>query len=125
MSNTQIIVFVSILFLATIATGIFLSVIGRPLNGPLFTVHKLVAIGMIVISIISYINLMKKAGRVESDIKLLLIFVGISLVIVLVTGGLLSFDKFPILPLKIIHGIGSGSAALLTAITVYKLIALQ
>ncbi|MDK2952283.1 MAG: hypothetical protein PWQ77_1948 [Kosmotogales bacterium] len=125
MSNTQIIVFISVLFLATIATGIFLSVIGRPLNGPLFTVHKLVAIGMIVISIISYINLMKKAGGTESNIKLLLIFVGISLAIVLVTGALLSFDKFPVLPLKIIHGIGSGSTALLTTITIYKLIALQ
>jgi len=97
---------------------------GNP-DGLFSTVHKLVAIGMIVISIISYINLMKKAGGIESDIKLLLIFVGISLAIVLVTGALLSFDKFPVLPLKIIHGIRSGSVALLTLITVYKLIALQ
>lgn len=49
------------LLLLTLASGLWLSHIGRPLNVLLFTVHKLIALGAVVTAGIQFARLMKVA----------------------------------------------------------------
>lgn len=107
MSNSTLITGVSILFIITVIAGIVLSLLGRPLNTPLFNVHKLIGIGMVVLSVIAFVRLFKLETFPKGPVKLLVVIAIISLVTLIATGGLLSFDKFSGKFIVILHAIST------------------
>ncbi|HOO32892.1 MAG TPA: hypothetical protein PK466_12740 [Thermotogota bacterium] len=94
MSNPLMIFGGLILIVLVAVTGIVLSHMGRPLNTAVFTIHKLIALGFVIFSVVGFINLIKGSEAVDPLLKTLLIVAACSAVLLFVTGGLLSFDKF-------------------------------
>lgn len=107
MSNSTLITGISILFIITVIAGIVLSLLGRPLNTTLFNIHKLIGIGMVVLTIIAFVRLFKLDTLPEGPVKLLVVIAAISLVALIATGGLLSFDKFSGKFIVILHAIST------------------
>ena len=120
MNNTTIVTGISILFIITVITGIVLSIPGRPLNAALFNVHKLIAIGVIILSVIAFLRLFKATTSIESPVKLLTIIAVISLIGLVVTGGLLSFDRFAGRLIVAVHAISTGTAGISLAVLLFR-----
>ncbi len=81
-----------LLFLISIATGIWLSKTGRPLNAWLFNIHKLISLATVILAGLAIYELSK---TVAMDVKVVVIIVSLVIVflIVFITGALLSFEK--------------------------------
>ena len=107
MTNSTLITGISILFIISVITGIILSLLGRPLNTAFFNVHKLFGIGMVVLSVIAFVRLFKLETLPEGPVNLLVVIAIISLVALIATGGLLSFDKFSGKCIVILHAIST------------------
>jgi len=107
MTNSTLITGISILFIITVIAGIVLSLLGRPLNTALFNVHKLIGIGMVILSVIAFIRLFKLETLPEGPVKLLVVVAAISIIALIATGGLLSFDKFSGKFIVILHAIST------------------
>ena len=120
MSNTTLITGISILFIITVIAGIVLSLLGRPLNTTLFNVHKLIGIGMVILSVIAFVRLFKLESLPEGPVKLLVVIAIISLVALIATGGLLSFDKFSGKFIVILHAISTVVAGTSIGILLFR-----
>jgi len=107
MNQATLITGISILFVFTAIAGIILSFLGRPLNKVLFNIHKLIGLGLVVLSVIAFVRLFKIETPPEGPVKLLVFIATISLVALIATGGLLSFDKFSGKFIVILHAIST------------------
>ncbi len=107
MNQATLITGISILFVFTAIAGIILSFLGRPLNKVLFNIHKLIGLGLVVLSVIAFVRLFKIETLPEGPVKLLVFIAAISLVALIATGGLLSFDKFSGKFIVILHAIST------------------
>ncbi|HRW35674.1 MAG TPA: hypothetical protein P5107_11540 [Thermotogota bacterium] len=107
MTNSTLIMGISILFVTTVIAGIVLSHLGRPLNTALFSIHKLIGIGMVVLSVIAFVRLFKLETLPEGPVKIFVIIAAVSLIALIATGGLLSFDRFSGKFIVILHTIST------------------
>ncbi len=121
MSNSTLITGISILFIITVIAGIVLTLLGRPLNAVLFNVHKLIGIGMVVLSVIAFVRLFKLETLPEGPVKLLVVIAAISLIALIATGGLLSFDKFSSKFVVILHAISTLVAGTSLGILLFRI----
>jgi len=80
-----------IIFVLTLASGIGLSSTAKPLNTAIFTLHKLVALGAVVITAIQIYNLLKNT-TVQAILIALIILIGLSVIALFVTGALMSIN---------------------------------
>ncbi len=80
------------LFLSTIASGVWLSHAGKPLNPLLITLHKLVALVTVVISVLAVLAWRKTAALGILPL-LLLILAGLLLALLFASGAFLSSGK--------------------------------
>jgi hypothetical protein len=107
------------LFFFTLLSGVWLSHSGRPINGVIFTIHKLIALATVIaIGVIVY--RLHQAGDIRAIVRLTAIFVtGILFLGLFVTGALLS-RGMP-LPQAIlrIHQVAPLLALASSAVTVY------
>jgi hypothetical protein len=93
-----------ILLLLTLAIGFWLSRLGKPYNGLLFNIHKLAALGAVVLAAIQTWNLLKGAG--VQPIAFALVAVCVLCVIALfATGAFMSIGNLPHAPLLTVHKI--------------------
>ncbi len=99
--ETRVIV-TGILFLLSAASGTAVRLFGRPLNNAVFTVHKLLALGFAVFSAL-LVHMLLKNYASNAFVIILTVLSGALLLILLVTGGVLSFDKLASDRLKVIH----------------------
>ena len=120
MPNSTLITGISILFIITTIAGIVLSLLGRPLNTALFNVHKLIGIGMVVLSVITFVRLFKLETLPEEPVKLLVIIAVVSLIALIATGGLLSFDKFSSKFIVILHAVSTVVAGTSLGILLFR-----
>ena len=88
--------------LAAFGTGIFLSSLGRPLNTAVFTVHKLLAVAGIVFLLLA-VAILRQSVPSSSQPIVALIISGVLLLVLLITGSLLSFERFTETALTPIH----------------------
>lgn len=81
-----------LLFLTSIATGIWLSKTGRPLNAWLFNIHKLISLAS---AIFAFLAIYERAKFVTMDARFIVIVVALVIffLIVFATGAFLSFEK--------------------------------
>ena len=80
------------LLLLALVSGVILSKLGRPLNTPVFTIHKLSALVGIVLLVIN-INKLVKAGTVPSLTIIMIVVTGVLFVGLVASGISLSFEK--------------------------------
>lgn len=81
-----------IIFILTVAFGFWLSHAGKPYNGILFNVHKLIALGAVIVTIVQIVKAFRETG--VQALPLLLVIVAVACVIALfATGALMSMEK--------------------------------
>jgi hypothetical protein len=121
MSITLRLIISGVLFVLSIASGIWLSNMGRPLNTVIFTVHKLIALAFAVFTGILVFNLLKTV-QTEFIIVILVIFSGLFILSLFVSGGFLSIEK-PVNKIILnIHRIMPVLSAVIVAVTFYLLL---
>lgn len=81
-----------IIFLLTLAFGVWLSLAGKPYNGILFNIHKLIALGAVILTAVQLFEVLKDTGI--QVVPILLIVVAVACAIALfATGALMSQGK--------------------------------
>jgi hypothetical protein len=81
-----------IIFLLTLAFGLCLSRSGKPYNGILFNIHKLIALGTVVLTVLRVIDTLKGA-QTGSFVIALLCMAGICILALFISGALMSEGK--------------------------------
>jgi hypothetical protein len=109
-----------VFFLLTLGFGLWLSLTGKPYNGILFNIHKLIALGAVIIT---GIQVSKNLHSVDSQalIVALLILAGICVVALFASGALMSMEKLSYEVMLTIHRVAPILAAIAMATVVYLL----
>ena len=81
-----------ILFLLTLAFGVWLSNSGKPYNGVLFNIHKLIALGAVIVTAVQVYPALTNV-RVQVLIIALVVVAGLCVVALFASGTLLSLGK--------------------------------
>ncbi len=108
-------------FVLTLISGIALSHFGRPLNSAIFALHKLSAVGTIILLGMN-IRTFYRMVDVQTLNLILIVFTGLLLLALVVSGSLLSFDKLAVPVTLRIHQIVPLLAVAFSALTVYLLV---
>ncbi len=106
MSIVLKIVITGLLFFLTIASGIWLTHSGKPLNPIIFNVHKLMALASVIFTIVIITNFFKSTP-ISSLIVLVVVGAIISVLVIFISGALISVGKFSEKILLIIHNIST------------------
>lgn len=91
-------------FLVTVAFGFWLSRVGKPYNGLLFNVHKLVALASVILAGMAVYQVLKVMD-VAALIVLLLVLGALSIIALFVSGALMSAGKGEYRVMKLVHNI--------------------
>jgi hypothetical protein len=105
-----------IVFLLTLASGVWLSRSGKPLNTGIFTVHKLIALGAVIAAAIQTYHVLKNA-EIQAILIALIILIGLCVVALFITGALMSANKPAHSMLLIIHKLSSFAALIVGVAT--------
>jgi len=110
------------LFLFTLISGVIVSRSGRPLSIWLVTVHKLIAVGMVILIGVAISQLFKTAnGKVIIEISLIVLS-GILFLALIATGALLTREEMQLPEIVLnIHRVAPLLALASSTITVYLL----
>jgi len=105
------------IFLLTMVFGLWLSRLGKPYNGLLFNIHKLAALGAVVLTVIRLSGALKNVDSMTSIIVLLALAV-ICVVALFATGALMSLGKLDYNLLVTIHKIAPVALAVFATLAV-------
>jgi hypothetical protein len=121
MSTTQRIIVASVAFVLIFISGIWLSRSGKPYSTPVFTIHKLVGLGLgaLLVAIVYQTHQVAPLGGLEiaAIAVTVLFFVG-----TVAAGGLLSIDKPAPAIVGTLHLVGPVLTVLSTGGTLYLLL---
>lgn len=81
-----------IIFILTLAFGFWLSSAGKPYNGILFNVHKLIALATVIVTAIKILDIVKGV-EIQFLPMILLVVTGLCIVALFATGALMSIGK--------------------------------
>jgi hypothetical protein len=109
-----------IVFLLTLASGLWLSRSGKPLKTGIFTVHKLIALAAVVVTALQTYNALTILD-VEAIIIALIVVIGLCVVSLFATGALMSAEKPGYRSLLTIHRIAPLLAVVAGALVIYLL----
>ena len=111
-----------LLFLFTLASGVWVSHSGKPINVPIFTIHKLIALATVIVIATTVYN-MHRAMHIKELIELATIAVTALLFIALfITGTLLSRNSPMPAAILRIHQVVPLLALVSSTITTYLLV---
>lgn len=111
-----------VIFLLTSGSGIWLSNSGKPLNTAVFTVHKLIALGCVVYSVIQLFQIFKIVD-IQTLFIVLMIIAALSVLALFASGALMSIGKVDYNTLLTIHKIAPFLLAISMAVLVFLLTA--
>jgi hypothetical protein len=109
-----------VLFLLTLAFGVWVSQAGKPYNGILFNIHKLVALATVVVAVIQLVGALKGAAS-PALLVVMLILAGLSVVALFASGALMSAGKLDYATMLTIHRIAPPMLAVALALVIYLL----
>ena len=110
----------SIIFILTLASGVWLSHSGKPYSTGIFTIHKLISVAVVVLAAIQMVKALKITG--SSGLLIVLALAAILAVIALfATGALMSLDKEPYKVWLTIHQIAPAVMSIASAAIIYLL----
>lgn len=107
-------------FLVTVAFGFWLGKIGKPYNGILFNLHKLIALATVILASVQ----VYKTFKVIAPQTLLVISITVAAICVLAlfaSGAFLSIGNVKYETAKLIHNIGLAGAVFAIGTTIYLL----
>jgi hypothetical protein len=107
-----------IIFLLTLASGVWLSNSGKPLNTIIFTIHKLIALGAVIAIAIQLYKILKSTDML---IIALVIVAALCVIALFTTGALMSLGKLDYDFMLTIHRIALILMSIALAVTVYIL----
>ena len=81
-----------IVFLLTVATGLWLTRSGKPLKPAIFTVHKLIALAAVVLAVLRTFNALEIV-EVQPILIALIVLIGLCAAALFATGALMSMGK--------------------------------
>ena len=114
------VIYAGVGFLLTLISGVVLSKMGRPLNSAVFGAHKIIAVGTIVLIGLNIRDLAQVVG-LQAVHPALIWGTGLLLLVLVVSGSLLSFDKL-VLPITLrVHQIVPLLALAFSALSIYFL----
>ncbi|HVN54917.1 MAG TPA: hypothetical protein VMT46_11355 [Anaerolineaceae bacterium] len=108
------------IFLLTVASGLWLGLSGKPLNGAIFNLHKLIALAGVVLTVLQVVRGLKGA-EVQAPVVGLLVLAAVCVVALFATGALMSIGKVDYSWMRTIHNIALGLLVLAMAAQVYLL----
>ncbi len=109
-----------LLFVATLAFGLWLSHAGKPYNSALFNIHKLVALGAVVSAAISIDHL--RAGVDITALALgIIVLTGLFILGLFISGALLSIGKPDHVAILIVHRVAPLLVTVSGATAIYLL----
>jgi hypothetical protein len=82
-----------ILFLLTVLFGFWLSRLGKPYHGALFNIHKLIALGAVILAVMRLSNLAKEMN-LQVFVIALLVVAGLCVLALFASGAFMSAGKF-------------------------------
>jgi len=109
-----------IIFLLTLASGVWLSNSGKPLNTILFTLHKLIALAAVVVTAIQVYGILKNT-EIQGLLVALMVLTGVCVLALFATGALMSQAKPVRGILLTIHQVAPFLAVISMAVTIYLL----
>jgi hypothetical protein len=110
-----------ILFALTLVFGFGLSYVGKPYNGLLFNVHKLIALGAVVLAVVRLASI-PRPGDSFALIAGLLVIAALCVVALFASGALMSARKLDDAVMLTIHRVAPGVLAICCALTLYLLV---
>jgi len=124
--NTSVsrIVVVGVLFLLTVACGVWLSHAGKPYSSLLFNIHKLIALGAVVVTGLTVYQA-RAAVTLGSAALITVVAAGLLCVALFVSGALLSIGQPDAAAILIVHRVAPWLVVVAVALTLYSLIASQ
>ncbi len=87
---------IGIIFLLTLVFGFWLSRIGKPYNGILFNIHKLLALAAVIVAVFEIRKMIQSEGTIPFYnvlIALTIALTGVSIIALFATGALMSIGK--------------------------------
>lgn len=91
-----------IVFLLTTVFGFWLSKLGKPYNGALFNVHKLLALGAVIAGGIQVARMLRSVDM-QTLVFILWMVAGLSVFALFVSGAVMSMDKLDYSIMRGIH----------------------
>jgi hypothetical protein len=107
-----------IVFLLTLVFGFWLSRSGKPYNGMLFNIHKLIALGAVVVTAVQ-VNTILKNLELHALIIILLIIAGICVVVLFASGAFMSIGNLNYQIMKAVHNVAPVLMIIAMALTIY------
>jgi hypothetical protein len=109
-----------IIFLLTLVFGIWLSNSGKPYNGILFNIHKLIALGAVIAATMQIYKIFKGV-EVQSLVIALVIFTALCVVALFATGAMMIVGKLDYNVMLTIHRVVPFLTAVTMALITYLL----
>lgn len=110
------------LLVLTLASGLWLSLSGRPYNTGIFTVHKLIALGAVIVTGIT-LNHLRLGVAVPMSAFIAMIFAAVLFLLLFVSGALLSIGKPDLVAILMVHRVVPLLAAAIVTMAIYLLAA--
>jgi hypothetical protein len=110
-----------IVFLVTLAFGVWLSKLGKPYNGILFNIHKLMALGAVVTATMQVYKIFTVA-KASTLVIVLVVLVVLCVVSLFATGAFMSVGKFKYEIILAIHRISPILATISAVAIIYLLV---
>jgi hypothetical protein len=109
-----------IVFLLTVASGVWLSRSGKPLKPAIFTVHKLIALGAVIAAAFQTYPVLR-GTEIQAIVIALIILIGLCAVALFATGALMSMNRPTYDALLTIHKVAPLLAFVAGAAVIYLL----
>jgi hypothetical protein len=93
-----------IIFILTLIFGVWLSLVGKPYNGILINIHKLIALAGVIIIALRLSRMLKQAD-LQVLVILLVIVVGLCVIALFATGAIMAMGKLNHSIMLAIHNI--------------------
>ena len=120
MSLTLKIIISSILLLLLLVAGIYIHRTGKPYNTMVFTVHKLFTVAVVVLLAIVFVQVFRSAGLSSGQIAILSVMI-LAIVVLMVSGGMMSLDKKQIVMLWL-HRLSTAAFLVCYILFVYRIL---
>lgn len=115
-------VFVGVLFLLTLAFGSWLSRAGKPYSSLLFNIHKLIALGAVIVTALTVYQA-RAAVTLGSFTLIAVVATGLLFVALFVSGALLSIGRPDSSAILIVDRVAPWLVVITVALAMYSLIA--
>jgi len=107
-------------FLVTVVFGLWLSKVGKPYNGILFNIHKLIALGTVILASVQVYKLLM-VTEPQALLILSLVVVVVCVVTLFASGAFLSIGNVKYEVVKLIHNISPVIMAIAMGSAIYLL----